>query len=190
MLTSIEVGLVTGTTSSSRYLHVHVAVKVDDPTIDTMRQKLVEALDQVFHLVVDTENMEQLYTIFELSSTTIVRTDHMVRRNWYVRLRHVPTWTLVHAISKDSKTPLMRKVRKIEGKRSKRERRGMKEEEEGREAERQRQRQRQREREREKGWRRKDRVRKWREKAWRERNFTSLLSASYIHVHTCIHLLH
>ena len=79
MLTSIELGPVTGTTSSGHYLHVHVAVKVDDPTIDPMRQKLVRALDQVFHLVVDTENMEQLYTIFELSSTTIIRTDHKVR---------------------------------------------------------------------------------------------------------------
>ncbi len=83
-------------------------------------------------MVVDTENMEQLYTIFELSSSTIVRTDHMVRRNWYVRLRHVPTWTWVHAISMDSeKTPVMYKVRKREGERCRRERRrGMKKEEE------------------------------------------------------------
>ena len=41
------------------------------------------------------------------------------------------------------------------------------------------------------GWRRKDRVRKWREKAWQERKFLiSVLLASYIHVHTCVHFLH
>ena len=99
--------------ATGRYLAAEVD---DDPTIDPMRQKLVGASDQVFHLVVDTENMEQLYTIFELTSTTIARTDHMVPRNSYVRLRHVPTGTWVHAtsipIDKDSeKTPVMHKVR-------------------------------------------------------------------------------
>ena len=100
--------------ATGRYLAAEVD---DDPTIDPMRQKLVGASDQVFHLVVDTENMEQLYTIFELTSTTIARTDHMVPRNSYVRLRHVPTGTWVHAtsipIDKDSeKTPVMHKVRR------------------------------------------------------------------------------
>ena len=98
--------------ATGRYLAAEVD---DDTTIDPMRQKLIGASDQVFHLVVDTENMEQLYTIFELTSTTISKTDQMVPRNSYVRLRHVPTGTWVHAtsipIDKDSeKTPVMHKV--------------------------------------------------------------------------------
>ena len=98
--------------ATGRYL----AADVDhDTTFDPMRQKLRGASDQVFHLVVDPEAMEPLYTIFELMSTTISRTDQTVPRNSYVRLRHVLTQTWVHAtsipIDKDAeKGPVMHKV--------------------------------------------------------------------------------
>ncbi len=45
-----------------------------------MRQKLRGASDIVYHLVVDTDAMEPIYTIFELESTTIQRSDQMVPR--------------------------------------------------------------------------------------------------------------
>ena len=97
--------------ATGRYL----AVEADsDTTFDPMRQKLRGALDQVFHLVLDTEAMEPLYTIFEVVSTTVSRTDQMVPRNSYVRLRHVVTQTWVHAtaipIDKDVEKPVMTKV--------------------------------------------------------------------------------
>ncbi len=53
--------------ATGRYL----AAETDtDMSFDPMRQKLRGASDQVFHLVLDIEAMEQLYTyIFELIST-------------------------------------------------------------------------------------------------------------------------
>ncbi|XP_064398624.1 inositol 1,4,5-trisphosphate receptor type 2-like isoform X2 [Halichondria panicea] len=96
--------------ATGRYL----AAETDtDTSFDPMRQKLRGASDQVFHLVLDTEAMEQFYTIFELVSTTVSRTDQMVPRNSYVRLRHMFTQTWVHAtsifIDKEEK-PVMTKV--------------------------------------------------------------------------------
>ncbi len=87
-----------------------------DTTFDPMRQKLRGNTDNVFHLSVSSDSMEPVYTIFELTSTTISRTDQMVPRNSYVRLRHIVTSTWVHAtaipIDKDSeKAPVMYKVR-------------------------------------------------------------------------------
>lgn len=98
--------------ASGRYL----AAEVDhDTSFDPTRQKLRGASDMVYHLVVDSEDMEPVYTIFELESTTIMRTDQMVPRNSYVRFRHLCTTTWVHstsiAIDKDTdKTPVMHKV--------------------------------------------------------------------------------
>ena len=63
--------------ASGRYL----AAEVDhDTSFDPTRQKLRGASDMVYHLVVDSEEMEPVYTIFELESTTIQRTDQMVPR--------------------------------------------------------------------------------------------------------------
>ncbi len=63
--------------ASGRYL----AAEIDhDTTSDIMRQKLRGASDIVYHLVMDTDAMEPIYTIFELESTTIQRTDQMVPR--------------------------------------------------------------------------------------------------------------
>ena len=97
--------------ATGRYL----AAETDtDTSPDPMRQKLRGASDQVFHLVLDTEAMEPLYTIFELVSTTVSRTDQMVPRNSYVRLRHMVTQTWVHAtsifIDQDVEKPVMTKV--------------------------------------------------------------------------------
>ncbi len=96
--------------ATGRYL----AAETDsDTSFDPMRQKLRGASDQVFHLVLDNDAMEQFYTIFELVSTTVSRTDQMVPRNSYVRLRHMFTQTWVHAtgifIDKEEK-PVMTKV--------------------------------------------------------------------------------
>ena len=99
----------------------YLAAEVDhDVTYDPMRQKLRGTTDIVYHLTVATDYAEPLFTIFELTSTTISRVDQMVPRNSYVRLRHVLTSTWVHAtsipIDKDSdKAPVMYKVREVCG---------------------------------------------------------------------------
>ena len=68
--------------ASGRYL----ATEIDhDTTFDPMRQKLRGASDVVYHLVMDSDAMEPIYTIFELESTTIQRTDQTVPR-------HVEGW--------------------------------------------------------------------------------------------------
>jgi len=65
------------TSRSGRYL----AAEVDhDTTFDPMRQKLRGTSDIVYHLTVDHDDLEPMYTIFELDPTTIQKSNQMVLR--------------------------------------------------------------------------------------------------------------
>ena len=63
-------------------------------TYDPMRQKLRGASDVVYHLMVDSDGLESVHTIFELESTTIQRSDQMVPRC----VTHTHTHTHTHML--------------------------------------------------------------------------------------------
>ncbi|KXJ16906.1 Inositol 1,4,5-trisphosphate receptor type 1 [Exaiptasia diaphana] len=91
----------------------YLAAEVDDdPTKDTQRLKL-KASGQVFHLI-PVPHGNEIASIFELDPTTLTRSDALVPRCSYVRLRHLCSNTWVHStsipIDKGEERPVMLKI--------------------------------------------------------------------------------
>ncbi|XP_031569863.1 inositol 1,4,5-trisphosphate receptor type 1-like [Actinia tenebrosa] len=91
----------------------YLAAEIDeDPTKDTQRQKL-KGSAPVYHLV-PVPHGNDIASIFELDPTTLTRSDSLVPRCSYVRLRHLCSNTWVHStsipIDKGEERPVMLKV--------------------------------------------------------------------------------
>jgi hypothetical protein len=91
---------------------LYLAASVDnDTSIDPTREKL-RGSENVYHLVTSYDG--NIWSVFELDSTTLQRSDSPVPRNSYIRIHHATTDTWVHStsiiIDKTSKKPVMHKV--------------------------------------------------------------------------------
>lgn len=93
----------------------YLAAEIDnDSTQDPMRNKLRGSLNAPVYCLVSVPHGNDIASLFELDPTTTIRSDSLVPRSSFVRLRHVCTNTWVHSTSipvdKDEDKPIMNKV--------------------------------------------------------------------------------
>ena len=90
----------------------YLAAAVDNDTTEDSNRNKLRGSENVYHLV--TSNDGNIWTLFELNSTTIERLDQPIPRKSYIRIHHATTDTWVHStdilIDKIQKKPVMHKV--------------------------------------------------------------------------------